>query len=710
MSSSFTTVRLASCLLGVAMITPSAAFASIQAASLHVDQHGVVNPFVGHPITLTADATSTTNAEVEFRFEVALAGTPYEVVRPYSAATDFEWIPMREGTFVWRVTARERGDTAEVPVVVSRTIGGRGGGQIVTPAFSSYGVVHPMVALASIGPAVSGCTTGMSMRIEHRRLGTTPWEVSDYVPCESNKGTHFFVAGMRSSSTYQVRYTRRMANGSTSSGQVMTYGTPPTMVDLPLGAYSGSPVGTAHDTVFGLAIYDPDGVPMEAGAPSNEPMRTIPMAHDLFGVPIWYYPGFEADPTVVATNLTPDDTVLMLASGDAVDGSPGRVQQVVREVTLAGNVVREVPIRPIADQLAAFGVDPSRILGFDHDAVRWTSIAEGGRTWVKVAYWEPFEAGSALENLYTAGPGAQAAYVPDGLLGEILVALDEDLQVVWHWSSLAELPQDRPPTGSVPEVCLQGIPGCPAVPEDLVLIDWTHGNAIAPAPNGDVLYSMRSQDWVVRLDTTAAPADPAIQWVLGGNPQDNAAATGLTWPKGVPAFLFMLEDTQPANPSNPPTPLAPTSWGFDHQHGANYESPTTITLFDNGNNRCGGAGAPCSSRGQTWQINETNMTAARMWNVSTGELSVALGMAQRLSDGSHHFTVGQLMSVLDEDGLPPAPGYEGPTYLYNRSLHMTFPSASSVFPSYTLELPTSGNYRTYRLSSMYAASLLDRTL
>ena len=148
--------------------------------------------------------------------------------------------------------------------------------------------------------------------------------------------------------------------------------------------------------------------------------------------------------------------------------------------------------------------------------------------------------------------------------------------------------------------------------------DWTHGNAVVETPDGDLLYSSRHQDWLIKIDYANGTGSGDVIWRLGKDGD------------------FTIDSTDPY------------PW-FSHQHDASYEpgSSSTITLLDNGNTRYA-LDPAATSRGQAIELDEENRVARLVLNADLGVFSSALGSAQRLQDGSYHFDVG---FVFDPDGL-----------------------------------------------------------
>jgi hypothetical protein len=198
---------------------------------------------------------------------------------------------------------------------------------------------------------------------------------------------------------------------------------------------------------------------------------------------------------------------------------------------------------------------------------------------------------------------------PTDYVGADIVVLDENLQVAWVWDSFDHLDVNRGPVlGEVLEPGSQiptaSVPRLPAV-------DWLHLNAVSWSPgDGNLVLSMRNQDWVIKIDYRNGEGDGHVIWRLG---QDGD---------------FTVNSTDP----NP--------W-FSHQHNAHYVDETTMVLFDNGTTRRE-SDPNANSRGQVWKLDEETMTATLVVNADLGSWAGALGSAQRLSNGDYSFTMGEI--------------------------------------------------------------------
>jgi hypothetical protein len=140
--------------------------------------------------------------------------------------------------------------------------------------------------------------------------------------------------------------------------------------------------------------------------------------------------------------------------------------------------------------------------------------------------------------------------------------------------------------------------------------DWTHGNSVQLTPDGNILYSARHQDWVIKIDYRNGAGTGDILWRLGKNGD----------------FQFLSSDPYP--------------W-FSHQHDANMDASGILKVFDNGNLR-NAADPTANSRGQVFQLDEVNHTATPLVNANLGDYSMALGSAQALPNGNYHFHLGYI--------------------------------------------------------------------
>jgi arylsulfate sulfotransferase len=181
--------------------------------------------------------------------------------------------------------------------------------------------------------------------------------------------------------------------------------------------------------------------------------------------------------------------------------------------------------------------------------------------------------------------------------------------------------------------------------------DWTHGNAIQQTLDGNLLYSSRHQDWLVKVAYDYGEGDGHVLWRMGKDGD----------------FTINSPDPYP--------------W-FSHQHDGNFETsdPTKLLVFDDGNTRIAAMNGG-NSRGQVLEIDEAALTATPVLNADLGVYAQAVGSAERLRDGNYHFDAGYVVENNTTDAYSFEVDGTG-TILYNAQ-------ANTIL------------YRTFRTTDMY---------
>jgi len=561
---------------------------------------------VGEAVAWTATATDCGAAPV-YQFSAAPHGGAFHVVRDFSPAGAFTWTPMLEGTYDIQVTVKDgyQGSDTTSAVAIDDVASRVSGSQAVintTP--------NPLVALYSAPP--SSAATAF---VQFSLAGDQPsWRNTDAHAVVPGKSTNFFVAGMLPNTTYEMRDVR--SDGTCSAPQFFTTGSLPTTLSFPAFTVQ-QPPGPGSDPDQDMIFHQrPNG-------PSNTPN---PLATDLQGRVEWYYDTSTSGLTFSSAgqSLVPGGTVLLIG-GDRDTPLPTS-RNVLREIDLAGDVVRETNLAAVNAELAAMGLDA--ITSFTHDVQRLPN----GQTVVL---------GLVERTVNING-------TPTDYIGHMIVALDTNLQVAWAWNAFDHLDVNRGPV--LGAIVQPGQPGPTTAVPRLPAVDWLHINSVTLAPDGNLVLSIRHQDWVIKVDYRNGAGDGHIVWRLGQGGD------------------FTVNSTDP----NP--------W-FSHQHNAHYVDDHTLILFDNGNTRQ--ASDPnAHSRGQVWTLDEQTMTAALVVNADLGSYAGALGAAERLSNGNYSFTLG---TNGPEPIRPPA-----------RTVEVT-PDGTRV---YELRANTP-EYRTYRVRTLY---------
>jgi hypothetical protein len=367
---------------------------------------------------------------------------------------------------------------------------------------------------------------------------------------------------MQPNTSYQVQHTID-TESAFELGPVMTVATGDLPVKLAAYQVTAGPPAASNGVLLQSTLFEPT------------------VATDLNGNLVWCYPSGDIS---FLTRPESDGRFLGLYE----DSTKDVAHQVLREFDLAGNTLLETNAARINEQLVAVGKRP--ISGFHHEAAR---LPDGNIMTL-----------AAVEQILAdvQGPG------PVDVIGDMILVLDKNLQVVWTWDAFDHLDTHRMATPG--ETCSPTGGGCPPVYLAPKANDWLHGNALHLTPDGNIVYSARHQDWVIKIAYRNGTGDGSVLWRLGKDGD----------------FTYNSSD--------------PFPW-FSHQHDPNIESAdnSLLTVFDNGNVRHV-ADANANSRGQVIRLDEQNRVATPVLNADLGAYSLAVGSAQALPNGNHHFDLG----------------------------------------------------------------------
>ncbi|HZZ38931.1 MAG TPA: aryl-sulfate sulfotransferase [Acidobacteriaceae bacterium] len=430
-----------------------------------------------------------------------------------------------------------------------------------------------------------------------------------------------YVAGMQANTLYHMQATVEFADGRVVTDQDHSFTT---------SAYKSIllPVVTATTT--------PGQVPqpgIEIVNSINSPIMIS--ATDLSGNLIWSYdPGDVGVSAWQAPKLLPNGDFIALAatsSSQAQTTLPGPGDgNLVREFDLAGNTVKQITMGQLNSELAANGYN-LQLLVFSHDV----TVLPNGH-WLLLANTQK----SVVLN---------GATTPTSVLGDVIVDLDTNMQPVWVWNEFDHLDVNRHPWN---------------------FPDWTHTNAVIYSKDdGNLLVSIRHQNWIVKVDYEDGAGNGNILWHLGEGGD------------------FKLEGG-----------TDPTDWSYA-QHGISFASGYSAGAFplaamDNGDDRmypgdtgattCGTNGAPaCYTSVPVYNIDEDTMTATIAFHqiMPANLYSAWGGNAEVLANGDVEYdlcSVAGLSSQVMEVTNQPTP--------------------QTVW---TLNVTGSNAYRAYRLPSLY---------
>jgi arylsulfate sulfotransferase len=466
--------------------------------------------------------------------------------------------PAAQPTGTVTVTATNSGDakltaSAAVNVVASGTVSATANSQ---------------VALYTIAPPVAaGVTVQFGTDTTYGLMTSQTNSAGSGMPL----GT--LVAGMKASTVYHMRASLLMPDGTTltDADHTFTTGTLP-KAQLPI-----------------VSVETPNGLTPQPGVQLMDIIggkQPPAISLDLEGNLLWYYippDGSASDIIQPIKQLPNGDFILNWSptSTYALTGTtlPTGTVNLLREIDFTGKEIRSIDIPTLNTRLASAGFTYTA-LTFHHDIC----ILPNGHLIVLINSTRDFT------NL-PSSPGKTVT-----VLGDALVELDNNLNPVWLWDMFNYLDINREP---------------------YMFPDWTHANAVLYSPSdGDLVVSIRHQNWLIKIDYQNGKGTNNILWHLGYQGD------------------FTLEGG-----------TAPQDWFFA-EHGPSFNSTTTagqygMTLFDNGDDRdivqsCADYGqTPCPySSAKVWQLDETAMTATLAQNQLTGGYSNYGGNAETLANGN----------------------------------------------------------------------------
>jgi hypothetical protein len=518
----------------------------------------------------------------------------YQTIVDYGPKSVFTWATIAHvGLYEIEVSARNvaTGESATASAQYVLTPLATGSDAVLTPT------PNPLVYIYS-APACRG-NVRVQLTSPEGTVQSTPLE-----PCGPRGGLNVYVAGMRPDTTYSVQH--QVVDGDTTSvGPAL----PLTTAGLPI---------TAPQIVAPATALDSPDVLLHSF------INTNPIATDMSGNIVWYAPF----PLTVLTTPAPGGAFLGISS----DGTKDSSQQTFVKFDLSGATLAETNAARVSEQLIAMGMHP--ITCFHHEAIQLPD----GKYLVM--------AGSERILTDVQSPG------PVDVLGDTILVLDRNLQLAWAWDAFDHLDPHR--QAILKETCTYpATVACSNFYQAAAANDWLHGNALQLTPDGNILYSVRAQDWVVKIDYR------------------NGSGTGdILWRMGVGGdFQINSTDNYP--------------W-FSHQHNPNFLADgQTLLVFDNGNTRISSNPGE-NSRAQVFHVDEANLLVTPVINTDLGVNSAALGTAELLPDGTYHFNAGFIFD-------PANPGN-----LITKLFHL---DASGAIESSTRV--SAAEYRNFRMTDLY---------
>jgi len=575
---------------------------------------------VGVSIGLTPRLENLSKGMLVFRYSVSVNGGPFHIIRDFSQQKEFTWSPeLYEHAATIRVTARnnESKETAEDEMQFQITSRIKGNAPVITPG------AHPLIALVSAPP----CAEGTSFRVAFHPQSEEAVMRTSVQACRGSVSSNVWVAGMRADTVYQLR-PEWISGTNVKSGDGLPFHT---------GLLDGdtAPVSIPVAYAGGSAASNPVLIFSATGLGGGK----RPFATDLQGRVIWSLPS-----TDLITRMLPGGRVLAIGDGPNSANST-KDEQALRELDVAGNVIRETNAGRVAEQLESRGIHSDCkiggkecISGFHHEAIRLPN----GHTMVI----------AGMERMMPAG--TQGSKEPVDILGDVVVDLDEEFQVSNVWKEYEYLDINRKSMSNA--TCKTGGGGCPPVLLAPEANGWTHSNSLNYIPSsGDFLVSIPEQDWIVKVDWKNGKGSGKILWRLGRGGD------------------FKVESKDPG------------PW-FTYAHDVGFEpvGSNVLTLMDNNhvNHR---ANDKLMSRAQAWTLDEQNLKATLTYSADLGAYTICCGSTQTLKGGGYHSSAG---------GIDP-PSFHGRVVEVDKD-------GKTVF---AIEVEGVIVYRSFRTADMYSATV-----
>jgi arylsulfate sulfotransferase len=383
--------------------------------------------------------------------------------------------------------------------------------------------------------------------------GLTTWAQ----PSSTGEAVSLLVAGMRANTAYHMRAVVQFSDGTTftDADHVFT-----TSAITP----SQAPPITVNTT---------PGLTPQGGVEVLDLVTGTarPTVTDLNGNVLWTYISGPNGPVANPIKLLPNGHFLINFSNSAADGESSLLQ----EIDFTGKVYWQMTAAQLNQALASATCAGCNItvVGTHHDF----AILPNGHL-VVIAATQQVISGTTVT-------------------GDVLIDLDQNHNPVWLWNEFDHLDTNRRP---------------------YLFPDWTHTNAVLYSrSDGNLIISIRHQNWIVKIDYA------------------NGTGTGdIIWHLGYQGDFTLVGGTDP------------TDW-FYAQHGPSFATTNTsgnfsLLVFDNGDDRVFPSGVTCGTTGAPpclystvpfLQIDESAMTATLSWNPMAPTYSFFGGNAAVLPNG-----------------------------------------------------------------------------
>ena len=417
---------------------------------------------------------------------------------------------------------------------------------------------NPTVPLAAVLSLSANQPVTLTINIDD---GDRQWTIEP----SSDRSTTFKVPviGLRTARSHIITAKVTNAGGSSATSAAITFETPPLPDIFPI------PKVTVHkpdEMEPGVTLFNVNGRWNAEGDAEPAVFAPAVIVNNL-GEVIWYY--LPEDHKIHDVRQMPDGNFIY----EIWPGTGGMV-----EIDVLGNILRRWHFTGTATNIAE-GSIPVETGSFHHD---FTSLPNGNILLLS-------NENRVMENWYTSETDADAARATANVLGDVIIEMNLDGDVLREWKLHDILDPYRIGYSSLGtgfwRAHYEEKLGGPAR-------DWTHGNAIIyEEDDNSFLVSVPYQDAVIKVSMDTGE----LVWILGNH--DN-------WKEPWSDKLL--------------TPVGDLEWSYKH-HAISHTENGTYLLFDNGVARSSPFNEKMSlvdsySRAVEYSVNEETMEVSQVWS------------------------------------------------------------------------------------------------
>ena len=479
---------------------------------------------------------------------------------------------------------------------------------------------NPQVAAYAITPPF-----GATVSVQFGKTTNYGFNTSTQATPIHGGPVNILVAGMLANTVYHMQATVTLENGTTYQDVDHTFTT---------GAV---PAGVTP----AITVTQTPGLTPQSGI---ELINTIigasesaVLATDLAGNVIWSYtaPDLQPGEFISAPRQLANGHILFVVGPNSNTYSnglpPAGTVDFIREVDLAGNVVRQLSMDQLNARVTAGGFGNLNLEVFHHEV----TPLPNGHTLILTNVIKPF----------TNLPGYPGT---TNVLGDVIVDLDPDLNPDWVWNEFDHFDVNRHPMG---------------------FPDWTHTNAVTYSPDdGNILVSIRHQNWVVKVNYKDGLGDGSVIWKLGY--QGDFTLQGGTEPQ---------------------------DWFFAQHNPAFFSANTTgvfsLAVMDNGDDRAFADGTNCLTTGGA-----DCYTTIPVMQVDENAKTATLTFHQVLPTNLYNIFAGSVDLLANnnvEYNLAGVKGPGGDSYIFEVT------PTQNPQTVWEMKLTGTNTYRAFRVPSLY---------